>query len=481
MADGTRARRGQPESGVQAVTASHPRRLSRELDGRPAAPVRIVHLGCGSFFRSHQGWYTEHAPDAAEWGIAAFAGRSGATTGALAAQGGVYTLVERAAEGDRREVVSSVVAVSTGLDDWRHWFALPDLAVVTVTVTEAGYRRNLDGGLDRTDAEVEADIAALREAGTLAPVTSAPGKLALGLMVARDHHASGIAVVTCDNLPGNGVMLARILRELALAVDPGLAAWLESDVSFVTTVVDRITPRTTSQDVLDLRVLGVEDEAAVVAEPYVEWVLCGEFPRGRPAWEDVGARFVADIVPWEQRKLRLLNGAHSLMAYAAPLRGHETVAEAIADPEVRRWVDQWWDDAERHLPLSHAERSEYRSALVERFSNPRIRHLLAQIAADGSHKIPIRVLPSLHADLTEGRVPEGTVRILAAWVCHLRGHGAPVVDVARADLMALASGELDAAVGRVLSSLVLHDQHVHDLVVRLARELAESAPGARLG
>ena len=138
------------------------RRLNRERDGRPAAPVRIAHLGPGNFFRAHQAWYTEHAPDAADWGIAAFAGRRGAVARELAAQDGLYTLLVRAADGDRPEVVSAVSEVSAELDDWRRCFARPELALVTTTVTEAGYRRAADGGLDRDDPEVAADIAALR-------------------------------------------------------------------------------------------------------------------------------------------------------------------------------------------------------------------------------------------------------------------------------------------------------------------------------
>ena len=223
---------------------------------------------------------------------------------------------------------------------------------MTTTVTEAGYRRAADGGLDRDDPEVAADIAALREHGADADVVTAPGKLALGLAVRRAHDLPGVAVVPCDNVPDNGAMVARVVGELAAAADPGLAAWIAEHVSFVTTMVDRITPHTTDDDREAVRErAGVDDPVPVVTEPYVEWVLSGEFPQGRPHWDAVGARFVDDVVPWEHRKLWLLNGSHSLMAYAATIRGHETVEQAISDPVVRGWVEQWWDDAARHLPL----------------------------------------------------------------------------------------------------------------------------------
>jgi fructuronate reductase len=267
-------------------------------------------------------------------------------------------------------------------------------------------------------------------------------------------------------------MAARVVGELATAVDPDLAAWIEANASFVTTMVDRITPRTTDDDRIRLRAeTGVDDPLPVITEPYVEWVLAGQFPHGRPRWEDAGARFVNDIEPWEQRKLRLLNGSHSLMAYAGTIRGHDTVGQAIADPTVRAWVEAWWDDAAAHLPLPAADIAAYRAALLQRYANPRIRHLLAQIAADGSQKLPIRILPTVRAELAEGRVPQGAVRALAAWVCHLRGLGAPVTDVAADEFVTLASGDLDDAVGRVLDHLGVDDQQVHAAAAPLAHEL----------
>jgi fructuronate reductase len=448
------------------------RRLDRERDGRPAAPVRIAHLGPGNFFRAHQAWYTEHAPDAADWGIAAFAGRTGAVARELAAQDGLYTLLVRAADGDRPEVVSALSLVSADLDEWRRCFVRPELALVTATVTEAGYRRADDGALDMADPEVAADVEALRGHGTDAEVVTAPGKLTLGLALRRARNLPAPAVVPCDNVPGNGPMVARVVGELAAAVDPDLAGWIEQHVAFVTTMVDRITPHATDEDRAEVRArAGVDDPVPVVTEPYVEWVLSGEFPRGRPRWEDVGARFVDDVTPWEHRKLWLLNGSHSLMAYAGGLRGHETVHEAVSDPVVRGWVDQWWDDAAAHLPLPDEDVAAYRAALLSRYANPRIRHLLRQIAADGSQKVPIRILPVVRADLARGRVPSGAARVLAAWMCHLRGRGVPVADVAAEEFTTLAAGELDDAVRRVLVRLDADDERLRTAVTAAAHEL----------
>jgi fructuronate reductase len=414
------------------------RRLDRARDGRPAAPVRLVHLGLGNFFRAHAAWYTEHAPDRDDWGIAAFTGRSPAAAVALAAQDSLYTLLV----GGRAEVVSSLSAVHPAADlaALRGYFASPDLAVVTLTVTEAGYQPDL-----------AVDLTALRDDPVAGPVTTVPGRLVAGLLARRAAGAGALAVVPNDNVPENGELVARVVLRLAADVDVTLPAWIDSHVSFVTTMVDRITPRTTDEDVAEVtRLLGVHDPQAVPTEPYTEWVLAGAFPGGRPAWEAAGARFVDDVRPFERRKLWLLNGSHSLMAYAGSIRGHETVAEAIADPVVRRWVEEWWDAASAQLSLPAEDVAAYRQALRDRYANPTIRHRLAQIAADGSQKIPIRAVPVIRA----GSDP-GAVRLVAAWIAHLRGHGAPVTDVRAEELTALAAGPAHAAVGRLVAWLGL--------------------------
>ncbi|WP_347350744.1 mannitol dehydrogenase family protein [Intrasporangium sp.] len=435
-----------------------PRRLSRRTDGRPAAPVRHVHLGVGNFFRAHAAWYTEHAPDADGWGIAAFTGRSPAVAEALAAQDGLYTLLVRGPQGSTPEVISSLSAVHPADDlvALRRYFADPAVAVVTSTVTEAGYRRDASGGLDTAAADVQADVAALTADPQGGVVTTTPGRLVAGLLARRAGGEAPIAFCPNDNVPDNGEMVSRVVHDLARLVDPTLLPWIDANVSFVTTMVDRITPRTTDADRAEvLRQTGVDDPETVPTEPFAEWVIAGRFPGGRPAWEAAGARFVDDVRPFEQRKLWLLNGSHSLMAYAASILGHETVADAIADPEVLGWVQQWWDAAAIHLPLPAAEVDSYRQALLDRYRNPQIRHLLAQIAADGSQKVPIRAVPVIRAELGEGRVAEGATRTVAAWIAHLRAHGAPVTDAHADEVRPLGAGSPTDAVRATLTWLGL--------------------------
>lgn len=270
--------------------------------------------------------------------------------------------------------------------------------------------------------------------------------------------------------------MARVVGDLARLVDPGLADWIAGTVAFASTMVDRITPEATEEDRADVRAAtGIQDRAVVVTEPFTEWVVSGRFGAGRPAWQDAGATFTSDVEPFEDRKLWLLNGAHSMLAYAGSIRGHVTVADTMRDETCLRWLEEWWDAAAGHLSLPAADNDAYRTALVARFANPRMRHRLDQIAWDGSQKLPIRVLPTVRSERAAGRLPAGATRPLAAWVCHLRGSGATVTDARAAELVPLAAGPLPDAVRRVLAVLdpaLVEDAALVTAVVDQAEELA---------
>jgi fructuronate reductase len=305
---------------------------------------------------------------------------------------------------------------------WRDLLSRPEVGVVTLTVTEAGYRRSSSGGLDRSDPGVVRDIA--RDARA---AETAPGRLVDGLRARRAAGAGPVAVVSCDNLPDNGAVTRRVTLDLAGAVDVGLARWIDENVSFVSTMVDRITPATTDTDRAAVRALtGRHDRSPVVTEPFSEWVLQGDFPAGRPAWELAGARFVDDLAPDERRKLWLLNAGHTLLAYEGLGRGLGTVAEAFADPVCRADLERLWSEAADVLPMPvEGPLADLRS----RFSNARIEHRLDQIARDGSQKLPVRVLAVAQvraaAGLPVGRAGAGVV---AAWIQHLE-----VADVTASD------------------------------------------------
>ena len=362
----------------------------------------------------------------------------------------MFTLVTRAEDADRFDVLGSLSRAHAAAehDAWLGYFQAPELSAVTVTVTEAGYLRGPHGGLDLRRPEVRADIEVLRSdpAGL---VRTAPARLLAGFAARRPD-----APVPCDNTQDNGQQAATDVGELADLVSAGLACWLAESVAVVTTMVDRITPGTSSADVRAVvDSTGFDDRCPVITEPFHEWVLSGAFPAGRPRWETAGATFTTDVTPYERRKLWLLNGAHSLLAYAGSILGHRTVAGAVADEACGRWLEDWWSAASPHLAQPAADVAAYRAAVLHRLTNARMRDRLDRIAADGSQKLPIRILPALRAERAAGRVPAGATRVLAAWVCHLRGLGAPVNDARAADVVPLAAGPLRAAVPRVLGWL----------------------------
>ena len=370
-------------------------RLSRVgARARPPSPVRAVHLGLGAFHRAHQAWYTAADP---ECGIAAYSFRDPTLPQALTEQDGLFTLLIRGAGEPVAEWVGSISRAHPGTDteSWLADLAHSAVGVLTLTITEAGYQ------VGEGDTAVSRVLAGLR----------------------HRHRANGapIALVPCDNVADNGLVLADALRRSACGLEPAFRRWLADDVAVISTVVDRITPATTDTDrELVSELTGFDDHAPVVAEPFSEWLLHGEFPHGRPAWERRGARFVDDLEPYQQRKLWFLNGAHTVLAYAGLAVGCVTVDEAVHHPEVSALIESWWNTAAQHARLPAQDLDAYREKLRSRFAAKGIRHRLSQIAVDGSRKIPLRLLPVLKAERAHSRLPEAVIATLAYWITGLR-------------------------------------------------------------
>jgi fructuronate reductase len=373
---------------------------------------RIVHVGLGNFFRAHACWWTGavEIADREAWTVSAFTGRRPDTAAALSAQNCRYTLIERGPEEDSFELITALTEACDGadLETFTHRIADPQTAIVTLTITENGYCLDPDGCLDPDHPAVVHDRAELRHPDPK-PVTAA-GRLARALEIRRLADSGPIAVVPLDNVAANGDALRRGLLDL---VSPALADWITTEASFVNTSVDRITPRAADIDrALVWAATGFDDRSPVVTEPFRYWVLAGDFPAGRPSWDRLDARFVDDIAPWERRKLWLLNGAHSLLAYRGLTVGLTTVAEAIAALDAD--VEIWWDEVETLLDTP--DNDAYRRALRERFANPRIAHRLEQIAEDGIAKLRVRAAEPALLLRRSGRDASAAAATIAAWI-----------------------------------------------------------------
>ncbi|PPG33500.1 mannitol dehydrogenase family protein [Pseudoclavibacter sp. RFBB5] len=404
--------------------------LAAAVGGEAAAPpVRLVHLGLGAFHRSHQVHHTALASDADDWGFASFTGRRPNLAAALRPQDGLYTLIARHPDRDEAAIIRNLSSVHDGADmaTFLDLLAAPTTAVVTLTVTEASYRLRKDESLDLDDSDVASDIAALRAAAgasssrlMLARTPATPlARVLAGLEQRRRSGVGGLAIVPCDNLLAGGSKVQAALSLMAQEISGELSDYVSEEVSVVSTSVDRITPSATPADVVIAGELtGFADASPVIAEPYSSWVLSGAFPAGRPGWEASGVEIVDDIGPFESRKLWFLNGAHSLLAYAGLIRGHTTVADAIADPVLRGWVEELWDDAASALPevFSREENLHYREQLIRRFENRQMNDALQRIARDGAVKLRVRAVPVIEALEGRGVRARGACRAVAAWV-----------------------------------------------------------------
>ncbi|MEB8342450.1 mannitol dehydrogenase family protein [Streptomyces endophyticus] len=459
-------RRGLPRLGRAALAGSSAAGAGRDWGSAPyPAPQSpeglegapgIVHLGLGNFHRAHQAVYTADALRHTEgpWGITGVSTTTGSrprpVIEGMAAQDGLYTVLTLhrggavaasvpgvhhkglVADGQGAEVVAALGAATT--------------RIVSLTVTEKGYTFGADGRLDLDDPLIRADLAGG------APRT-ALGLIARGLQQRLRSGAPPVTLLSCDNLMGNGHRLRGLLDEFIAALPAAeredLQAYADASVSTPNSMVDRIAPATTDEHrTLAARVFGVRDTVPVPAEPYKLWVMQDDFRAGRPAWEQAGAVFTEDVAPYELMKLRLLNGAHSLLAYLGLLRGHRSIDAAVGDELLGGAVE--FAMREEILPTvpepAGMPGKAYVGELLDRFANPALGHRTAQVGSDGSLKIPVRWAGTLTESLAAGRVPRVLALGFAAYVRVITADGAydeqrlgTVHDDARARLVELAS------------------------------------------
>ena len=408
---------------------------------RKALKPGIVHIGLGAFHRAHQAVFTHRALEKSfgPWGIVAVNLRSPDPVRALAEQDGLYSVITRSADGDSAEVIGATVdwlcAAERG-EDVLATLASPDIRIVTLTVSEKAYGLDpVTQGLDLKHPAIAADIA-----NPHAPV-GAMGFLVEGLARRRECGVTPFTVLCCDNLPSNGHVVRRLVLDMAKRRDPELARWIADEGKFPCSMVDRIVPAATD-DTRDLaaRLLGAEDALAIETEPFLQWVIEDDFVSGRPEWEAAGAVFAQSVEPYENMKLRLLNGSHTLIAHLGILHDLEFVRDVMAVPEFVEMVKRHMRAATATLdPVPGIDLPFYRNQLLDRFANPTIAHRNEQIAMDTSQKLPQRILAAAVEIMSEGGDAAEFAYVVALWIASIHKRG-DLNDPRKADILA-AVGE----------------------------------------
>jgi fructuronate reductase len=469
-----------------------PADVRRPSYDRGALKPGVVHIGVGGFHRAHQAPVFDTLAERGDlrWGIVGTSLRSAGVRETLQPQDWLYSLVVECGADRTTRVIGALRNVIVGPEDpWRliEAIASDQTHIVTVTVTEKGYKLDPASGLLlEDDPDVRSDLADLSSPATM------PGYLAAGLQLRKGRGLPPITVLSCDNIAGNGSKLRTAVTHIARTHDPRLAEWIGRDCAFPETMVDRIVPAPSDTDVelAELR-LGVVDLATVRTEPFSQWIIQNRFAGPRPEFECAGVQITTDLAPWEQAKLRLLNGAHSAMAYLGGLAGVDTVDGVVEQPWGRAFVHLLWDELESTLtPPRDLDVEEYRKTLMRRFGNSALKHRLRQIAIDGSQKIPQRLVAGAADLLDRGRQPDAIALAIAAWMRWQSGRddlgqASDVDDPLASTTQRLVAGAASASeqarallsLGSVFPPRLRDDSNFQELVARHLHELREH--GAR--
>ena len=416
---------------------------------RSAVTPGIVHLGVGGFHRAHQARYVDDllAAGVRDWGIVGVGllPHDVRMRDALAAQDHLYTLLERSPDGSvQGRVIGSILDYLFAPDAPSEVLSLltdPRIRIVSLTITEGGYHVNqATGGFDASDAAIQTDLQ------PEATPTTAFGYVVEALSRRRAAGVAPFTVMSCDNIAGNGEVARQMIVAFANLRDPELGAWIESEVAFPSSMVDRITPATTDADLEEVVWrFGIEDAWPVVCEPFTQWVLEDHFPQGRPPFEQAGVQMVADVEPYELMKLRLLNASHQALCYLGYLSGYRYAHEVCADPLFVDFLLGYMaqEGTPTLPPVPGVDLPGYHRELVERFANPYIRDTLARLCAESSDRIPKWLVPVISSQLASGGTVRRSALVVAAWARYAEGvdeQGTPIdiVDRRRAEVMGRA-------------------------------------------
>lgn len=401
-----------------------PSLVRRPAYDRLARGVGIVHIGIGAFHRAHQAVYVDDvlANQGGDWRIVGVSCRSSGVREQLLPQDSLYTLRELGADRETYRIIGSLADVLVAPENPRAASKImerPTTHIISLTITEKGYCRNpATGRLDAEHPDIVHDLARPDRP------RSAIGLVCRALRERWRRNIPAPTLLCCDNLPQNGRTLKGVLLGFAEMMDSRLALWIEREVACPSTMVDRIVPATTPTDVTtSATVLGFDDKAMVNAETFSQWVIEDQFAGPRPRFERVGVQLVTDVRPYEVAKLRLLTGAHSTLAYLGSLAGYTYVHEAVSDPDLSALLRQLMQNevAPTLDPAPGLDVGAYQEAVLARFSNPRLKHRLRQIAMDGSQKLPQRLLDSVRLRLERGQPIDTLALAVAGWMRYAIG------------------------------------------------------------
>lgn len=428
-----------------------PGAVSRPRYDRGRITTGIVHFGVGGFHRAHQAMYLDRLMNegqALDWGITGVGVMPSdkRMRDALKAQDGLYTLMVKPPSGAyEATVVGSIVDFLYAPDDPEavlELMAAPTTRIVSLTITEGGYNvHHLTGEFDLDNVAVVHDLAANAVPGTVF------GLVTEALRRRRARNIAPFTVLSCDNIQSNGDVARKVFYAYADAKDADLGNFIAGHVAFPNSMVDRITPITTGEDIAEVaRRFGIDDAWPVVCEPFAQWVVEDHFPLGRPAFERVGAQMVADVVPYELMKLRLLNISHQALAYFGYLAGYRYAHEVTANPLFAKFLLGYMTEEATPtlLPVPGIDLDVYRRTLIERFSNPEVRDTLARLCAETSDRIPKWLVPVIRTQLRSGGDISRSAAVVASWARYAEGvdeQGRPieVVDRLKDKLMAIAA------------------------------------------
>lgn len=417
------------------ATATLPEGVQLPQYDRSHLRSRIVHFGFGAFHRAHQALLTDRVLNAGggDWGICEISLFSGdRLMSQLRQQDHLFTVLEKGAEGNQPIVVGAVhECLNAKLDSLAaiiEKFCEPQVAIVSLTITEKGYCIDPASGLlDMSQPRIIHDL----QNPTLPQ--SVPGILVEALSRRRQRELPPFTVLSCDNIPNNGHVVKNAVLGMAEKRSPELAQWIAERVSFPGTMVDRIVPAATDESLAEISAaLGVEDPCAISCEPFIQWVIEDNFVAGRPAWETAGVQMTDDVLPWEQMKLRMLNGSHSFLAWLGYLVGHAHISDCMQDPIFRGAAYRLMlDEQAPTLSIQGVDLTAYADSLIARFSNPALKHRTWQIAMDGSQKLPQRMLDGIRVHLAQGSRWPLLALGVAGWMRYVSGidDGGNAIDI----------------------------------------------------